>query len=195
MWTDHLQKIDQETTKTTVSDSSGRLSFRKVVDLWCNRPEFREYFTALISESSFDAFFWETPAVTLQSLDHPFEFVLIHAASLSRLQPDPSPFKSNFSSHSSEEVLTFPNLGGDAILIVPAPRADESCYTHLARFLRDAPRSQVGAFWRSVGLAMQERISSRPTWLSTAGMGVSWLHLRLDSRPKYYRHEQYKING
>ena len=25
-----------------------------------------------------------------------------------------------------------------------------------------------------------------PTWLSTAGMGVSWLHVRLDSQPKYY---------
>ncbi|MGI9175867.1 MAG: DUF6940 family protein [Rhodothermales bacterium] len=23
-------------------------------------------------------------------------------------------------------------------------------------------------------------------WLSTAGGGVSWLHVRLDSRPKYY---------
>ena len=63
------------------------------------------------------------------------------------------------------------------------------------RFLRDAPKTQVDAFWRSVGRAMHDRVSSTPTWLSTAGMGVSWLHLRLDSRPKYYRHEPYKTNA
>ena len=80
------------------------------------------------------------------------------------------------------------------MLVVPAPVAEESCYTHLARFLRDAPRLQVDAFWRSAGLAMQDRISSAPTWLSTAGLGVSWLHLRLDSRPKYYRHQPYRIS-
>jgi hypothetical protein len=26
----------------------------------------------------------------------------------------------------------------------------------------------------------------RPVWLSTAGAGVPWLHLRLDDRPRYY---------
>jgi len=39
---------------------------------------------------------------------------------------------------------------------------------------------------------MQKQISDRPTWLSTAGLGVYWLHLRLDSRPKYYRYQPYK---
>jgi hypothetical protein len=42
---------------------------------------------------------------------------------------------------------------------------------------------------------MQQRVSASPLWLSTAGMGVSWLHLRLDSRPKYYRHRSYAIAG
>jgi len=36
------------------------------------------------------------------------------------------------------------------------------------------------------------RLSDRPLWISTAGMGVNWLHVRLDSRPKYYRHAPYK---
>jgi len=33
---------------------------------------------------------------------------------------------------------------------------------------------------------------SRRTWLSTSGLGVGWLHVRLDSRPKYYTYEPYK---
>jgi hypothetical protein len=39
---------------------------------------------------------------------------------------------------------------------------------------------------------MAERIGEAPVWLSTAGMGVAWLHVRLDSRPTYYGHRPYK---
>ncbi|HZO84316.1 MAG TPA: hypothetical protein VFC26_03835 [Verrucomicrobiae bacterium] len=194
MWTSHFHPIDPRTTKATVSDDSRVLSFRQVVELWQASGEFRKFFTAVITQCSFDAFFWETPPVTERTFDRSFDFVLVESASLSRLTPDPSPFKSHFASRHSEAVLTFPNLGGDAILVVPTPMADEACYTHLARFLRDAPASQVDAFWRTAGLAMQDRVSHRPTWLSTAGMGVSWLHLRLDSRPKYYRYEPYRTH-
>jgi len=40
---------------------------------------------------------------------------------------------------------------------------------------------------------MQKRINAKRVWLSTAGMGVSWLHVRLDDRPKYYGHRPYRI--
>jgi hypothetical protein len=33
----------------------------------------------------------------------------------------------------------------------------------------------------------------QPIWLSTAGMGVAWLHIRLDERPKYYSHKPYAV--
>ena len=32
---------------------------------------------------------------------------------------------------------------------------------------------------------VEARIDDRPLWLSTAGDGVAWLHVRLDQRPKY----------
>ena len=35
-------------------------------------------------------------------------------------------------------------------------------------------------------------IGDEVKWLSTAGMGVYWLHVRVDSRPKYYRYQGYK---
>ena len=194
MWKSHLHQIDFQTTRTTLAGDSNPLSFHQVIDLWQNSGEFRTFFTGAIVRSSFEASFWETPPVTKQTLDRTFEFVLIASPSLSRLEPDSSPFKSRFSSQTSKSVLTFPNLGGDALLLVPKPLADAACYTHLARFLRDAPMSQIDELWQSTGRAMQERISGSPTWLSTSGMGVAWLHLRLDSRPKYYRHESYKMH-
>ena len=39
---------------------------------------------------------------------------------------------------------------------------------------------------------MQRRLSAKPVWLSTAGAGVSWLHVRLDDRPKYYGYAPYR---
>lgn len=193
MWTAQVETLNQQTTKVRLQNDSRELSFREVIELWRVNAEFRTYITSVISESSFEAFFWETPPVTEQTQLQPFEFVLVEGTSLSRLRADPAPFMSKFSSRASQQVLTFPNLGGDAVLIVPAPLGDRDYYTHFAQFLRNAPRSQVDAFWQSTGEAMQERISKAPVWLSTAGMGVSWLHLRLDSRPKYYRYSPYQI--
>ena len=65
-------------------------------------------------------------------------------------------------------------------------------YGHLAAFVREAPREQVHALWARVGELVLERVSNVPLWLSTAGGGVAWLHVRLDSRPKYYTHAPYR---
>jgi hypothetical protein len=54
-----------------------------------------------------------------------------------------------------------------------------------------APLSQVGELWRVTAEALETRLGDVPVWLSTAGLGVYWLHIRLDSRPKYYRHRPY----
>ena len=73
-------------------------------------------------------------------------------------------------------------------MVVPCPLADPSAYGHLAAFIRHAPEEQRDALWRRIGEAMAQRVGMKPVWLSTAGAGVSWLHVRLDDRPKYYGH-------
>jgi len=171
-------------------DSPLRVS--DVLHLWQTNASFRSFFTESVRDCGFDAFFWETPPVTLASLDNTFEFVVVEGVSLGWMSPDPQAFSEHFSSPSVSGVVTFPNLGGDATLVVPAPVAtDHACYTHLGRFLLSAPAQQVDQFWQTVGEAMQRRVSAWPVWLSTNGTGVSWLHMRLDSLPKYYCHKPY----
>lgn len=190
-WSVQREKLDARTVKVTLSAGS-TLGYDEVLSLWQGDEGFRRFFTATVLDSGFEAFFWETPPVTLSTLGRPFESVVVEGGALARLRPDPQPFSKHFAARPCPEVLSFPNLGGDATLIVPAPVSpDPSCYTHLGNFLRAAPVGQVDRFWQVVGETMQQRVSASPLWLSTAGMGVSWLHLRLDSRPKYYRHRPY----
>ena len=80
-------------------------------------------------------------------------------------------------------------------MVVPCPIAEEEAYTHLGCFVRGAPQSQQRALWHEVGLAMEHRAGDAPVWLSTAGGGVAWLHVRLDDHPKYYAHAPYRRLG
>ena len=89
-------------------------------------------------------------------------------------------------------MISFPNLGGDAQLVVPTPLNDPSHYAHLASFVRNAPADQVRNFWKTTAIVYEQEIGEKTVWLSTAGLGVSWLHVRIDSRPKYYRFQDYK---
>ena len=195
MWNLRSSAINSQTVAVTLSSSRGDLSFRDVINLWEADEDFRTFFTEGIIASPFQAFFWETPPVTIATLDRQFEYVLVEGVALLGLQPDPNAFRSHFQATKTKSVVSFPNLGGDAFLVVPTPVGADKCYTHLADFLRLAPKSQVNQYWMQVGAAMKSRVSPAPIWLSTAGLGVSWLHLRLDSRPKYYRHAPYKKIG
>jgi hypothetical protein len=108
-------------------------------------------------------------------------------------KPDREAFAGYFGRAAAEEsVVSFPNLGKDAILVVPCPRGPVSAYGHLAAFVRTAPEPQKHALWELVGRVMQQHLGTAPVWLSTAGAGVPWLHVRLDDQPKYYGYAPYR---
>ena len=86
-------------------------------------------------------------------------------------------------------------MGKNATLIVPCPSIlCSEGYQHLGQFIRNAPSEQWNALWTSIGENIQAQINEQtaPIWLSTSGLGVHWLHVRLDQRPKYYLHKTYK---
>ena len=69
-------------------------------------------------------------------------------------------------------------------------------YSDFASFVRGAPPNQQLSLWGEVGKQVQHRLTmsapDSPLWLSTEGSGVPWLHIRLDSRPKYTKHASYR---
>jgi hypothetical protein len=163
-----------------------RATYAEVIGAWIEDSRFRTWFDELLAGVPFSAFRWETPAVTESTVQRAFELVLIDSPELLR-EAEPLPFREHFERRGSAHVVEFSNLGGDAILVVPCPIGESSAYAHLGAFVRNAPEPQRSAFWQAVGDAMKDRLGEKPVWLSTAGDGVAWLHVRLDDRPKYYR--------
>ncbi len=169
------------------------VSYAEAIDRWQVDGDFRDFFIGLLAEAPYDAYLWETPPITRMTSTRPFEFVFVESLDLARLSPDPAAFAQHFEAADIEiGVVSFWNLGGDARLVAPSPRDSLTTYPHLAAFARAAPASQQHAFWSTVGTNVADSLSDRPLWLSTNGLGVAWLHVRLDTRPKYYTFQPYR---
>jgi hypothetical protein len=192
MWDPLTQSLDgARGQKKFLAQNNRRLTFGEVLSLWRDDAEFRTFFSALLADVPLQAFRWETPPITSSTLSRDFEFVTLDCPGLIGTA-DRLAFENQFNaSDSNGGVIAFANLGGDAILVVPLPIGPDSAYGHLAAFVRGAPEAQKHALWRSLSHAAEKRVGSRPVWISTAGMGVAWLHVRLDDRPKYYGYRAY----
>lgn len=149
-----------------------------------------------LAEHRFPGFFFETPPIDESLAGIESEFVLVSSAAVAGLRADPQPFAAPLAAAAGPVICT-PNLSGDAWLVVPRQQGPAAAYAHLARFLREGPPAQVDAMWAALGSAVLRWRASRAErlWVSTSGLGVSWLHLRLDTRPKYYSYGPYRRPG
>lgn len=177
--------------KISILSDNKPVSYSQVIQLWQQNQGFRTFWLDILASTPMKAYFWETPPLSQSTLDQAFEFVLVNSSRLAEISPDSSDFQSHFKS-ATKEVVTFANLGKDAQLVVPSPIGDESAYTHIAAFVRKAPRSQQHQLWQTVSEQIQQKLTQQPMWVSTSGLGVAWLHIRLDSHPKYYTYEPYR---
>ena len=168
-----------------------KLTYAQVIRLWQDDGAFCEFFSAQLAHSPFDAFFWECPPLTDANQHQPFEFVLVDSPQLADMEVDCSSFQQHLL-HAKEGVCNFSNLGGDAHLLVPVPRGEAQPYAHIAAFVRHADAEQQYALWQRLGKLLEDKISRQPLWLSTSGLGVPCLHIRLDTQPKYYTFAPYR---
>lgn len=168
------------------------LTFADVMVGWRDEHAFRDFFIAELAATPFSAFFWEMPAIRGRETGSCYEYVAIESEALAGLSSDPQAFESSFRAR-SKSVVTFRNLGGDALLVAPRPVADPRSYGHLASFVRSAPPHQCHELFRTLArvLARVLPVWRGSLWISTSGLGVPWLHIRLDSFPKYYNYRPY----
>lgn len=181
--------LTSQSQKYVLHQEGEQLRYSKFLTLLQEDEEFRSFFIDLLSDISFHAYQWETPPVTVSTAHQLFEFVIHHSPAID-LPPNPDPFREYFGPSEGKKIAVFDNLGSDARLIAPSPLPNSN-YSHIGVFTDEAPMQQQQNLWQTVGRVTEELISDEPLWLNTAGGGVAWLHIRLDSRPKYYRYRPY----
>ncbi|MEQ8652982.1 MAG: hypothetical protein RIC87_11005 [Kiloniellales bacterium] len=181
--------------KYRLYDSGRPLSYAEVLDLWQDDLGFLDFYLSIFRNCGCDSYVWETPALSRESSQQGFEFV-IQRTSHAWARPDQMTFADYFDTERAPDgIVSFANLGGDALLVVPSPYSRDADYSDLPAFFRNAPLAQQRALWREVASQAKRLLSDRPFWLSVAGGGVAWLHVRLDKAPKYYRYRPYTRAG
>jgi hypothetical protein len=137
--------------------------------------------------------FFECEPFSSQDPEAPFRFAIIPARPGTRHRPDPGPFLAYIEA-TTAAVVAFPNLEHDATLVIPTinPATYRSRtfpnYLSLVQFMRRADVLTISAFWTTVAEQVLELAahSCAPLWLSTSGLAVHWLHMRISSAPNYY---------
>lgn len=181
--------------KYRICERGRLLSYAEVLDLWQDDLSFLDFFLSLFRNCSHASYVWETPALSRDWSQRGFEFVM-QRTSHAWANPDKATFADYFDTKTAPDgIVSFVNLGGDALLVVPSPYSRDADYSDLPAFFRNAPLEQQRALWRVVASQAKRLLSDRPLWLSVAGGGVAWLHVRLDKAPKYYRYRPYARAG
>jgi hypothetical protein len=168
------------------------VSFSDVIAAWRDEQEFRDFFIRQLAVAPYPAYFWEMPPIRRDTMGRHFEFVVIRSDALAHMPPDPDAFRAKFEG-ATRSVVMFRNLGRDALLVAPRPISETTNYTHLAAFLRTAPDVQRHELFLALARAIEAELQETAAriWISTSGLGIAWLHIRLDSFPKYYQHRPF----
>jgi hypothetical protein len=191
MWTFKQTQITAgKVSHYTILKNRNSITAGDFIDGLGHSQEFRTFYNAILAQSPYPAFFWEHPPFQKNNLNAAYEFVLVSSPFLNLVNSDPSAFVEHFTS--GQDIVSFGNLGGDAQLITPCPKDNLNKYAHLGLFAREASASQVDSFWKNVGREFSNQLCNEPKWLNTSGLGVYWLHVRIDSVPKYYQFHPYK---
>jgi hypothetical protein len=138
--------------------------------------------------NDFIALRWESAAITSQVLSDAYQCVVLNDPSIER-PANPGPFAQYL--HAASRACVIHSNGKDAKLLIPCEGAAGQQYCHLRAFLQQAPDTQVNDLFQLLGRVLRCSITEQPIWLNTAGGGVAWLHIRVDSRPKYYQYLAY----
>jgi hypothetical protein len=184
------------------------LTWREVIHLWRASEDFRDVFFESLNEEwcyGLRDYLWECAPVSSKTLDNKYEHVVKdrgYACGFGA-RDGPEVFREHFRTARAkgEDVAVFPNLGGDAVLVAPVQNAgglETDAGACVREFAKSAPRRLRHDVLRVLGDAVHEKISDAPLWVSTNGAGVAWLHVRLDSTPKYYSYRPYTkllLNG
>lgn len=138
-------------------------------------------------------FFYQTSAIT-RDMDTEYEEKYIESDRLEKITQNYEPFEEHFVKPKNKYVTSFLNLSKKSLLVVPVPPKTGAQnpnktfnYTTIKDFIDNAPQKQQVAFWKHVAKRVNELLKIVDTvYINTHGLGVYYLHVRLDTNPKHY---------
>ncbi len=195
MWIAHQQDIERPAgAKIAIVGAGGPCSFAETIANWRDSEAFRDFFIAGLAALPFAAFFWEMPPLRRGQSDLPYEYAALRGDELARRPANPDAFSEYLEGGDpANTIVSFRNLGGDALLVAPKPMAAPDAYGHIGAFVRLAPPRQRHRLFQTLADAILRMLKDTegPIWISTSGLGVPWVHVRLDTHPKYYSYPPY----
>jgi len=194
---DH-EKLSSSTIKFYPKTNGIQITYREFFEKVQTNDVFTQHLISTLNSTPFPGYFFETPPCTPSTLDTPFEFVLISTSAFVGGKADDdfnSIMETKKCKENGKKSCSFPNLGGDALLVVPKRFNDSKLYNSLFEFMKSesVDLSEKLEFWREVGRSSLKRIETGGKfWFSTCGTAVFWTHFRIDTYPKYYSHSEYR---
>lgn len=145
------------------------------------------------------AYFLETPPLSrATAATTVFETTFVPAPGLGSRKTSFASF-AEYRDSGQRGVASFANLQRDAVLVVPVPvppydRNSAATCGHLQAYMAAPWDEQHAELWRAVGRAARHQMDAWPVvWVSTHGLGVPWLHVRVERTPKYISHGAYRL--
>ena len=137
-------------------------------------------------------YFWRT-SVLSNKKDLVYKEEFVEDERLLEAKEDFKPFEEHLNKNKDEKYsISFPNLSGDTILVVPIPRKSKR-FTNMFYFMSNASEKQKKELWKKVALESKEFLKTNENiWISTHGLGVNYLHVRICNTPKYYENSKLK---
>ena len=119
----------------------------------------------------------------------------IESDRLEKLEQDYESFSEYFIKPKNKYVTSFVNFSGKSVMVVPVPSKTKTkktrIYTTLKDFIDNAPKKQQKAFWIHVAECVIEMLKIvDKVYLNTHGLGVYYLHVRLDTTPRHYHSKE-----
>lgn len=172
-----------------VNKNTLKFNFNITYETFVNLMTDKKYilkFIKILQEIPFEYYVLQTPCFQKNNL---FEFVIINKPELKKMKLNTTVYKKYFNNN---KVTSFLNLTGDTTLIVPQilSNVDKNIYLNISTFSKNAPINQQILLWKKVIDEIKK--CKHKCFLSTHGLGIGWLHIRIDESPKYYLYDNYK---
>ena len=106
-------------------------------------------------------------------------------------EQDYTSFKSYINNSKNKYVVSFNNLSGNTLLVIPMPRKNKNFAT-IKDFTDNASAAHQKKFWKKVSVLTRKEFKKHGSvYVSTHGLGVSYLHVRISHKPIHYYNSRF----